>query len=529
LTFSHERGTDTRLLDNLRASALDAGAGNEASDEGANQTVVGTYNGWLVVLSVVVAVVASFVALEMASQVAAARKRTAAWLWTIGGAITIGAGIWSMHFVGMLALTLPTPISFDIAITAASLLLAIVVSGFGLLEARRPASSRSRIVVSGAFVGLGIVAMHYTGMAAMKMEPPIRYEPALVGLSIFIAVAGSVAGIWSSVRLRMQTFFSALVNKSGSALMTGTAISGMHYAGMAAARFAPNSVCTVRAQNIDNFGLAAAVAGFFLSFQLMSLIISALYAYRAEQASKQAASLRQANTDLELARRELETRVSERTSELSRVRDKVVEAQESERRRLSRELHDRVGQNLTVLGINLDILRTQGSSEGSAELRSRLEDSMRLVEATADAIENVMAELRPPMLDDHGLLPALQWYARQFSQRTGIDVTVRGEEPRRRLGPQIEITLFRIAQEALNNVAKHAHAAHVDVVLEQSGSEYVLSLSDDGTGFDPLAPSGPGHGIAIMRERARSVGGTFEVRGAPGQGTHITVRIAFER
>jgi NO-binding membrane sensor protein with MHYT domain/two-component sensor histidine kinase len=491
--------------------------------------VVGTYNGWLVVVSVAVAGVASFVALDMASQVTAAQKRAAAWAWTIGGAITIGAGIWSMHFVGMLAFTLPIPMSYDIPITGVSLLLPIVVSGFGLRQASRPMVSRSRILLSGLIVGLGIVAMHYTGMAAMQMQPPIRYQPSLVGLSILIAVAGSVVSVWSSFKLRMETLFSAVMKKTGSALMAAAGIVGLHYTAIAAARFAPDSVCTVRAQNIDSFGLAATVAGFCLSFQLMTLMISAFHAYRAEQASRSAASLRETAIDLEQQRRELETRVSERTAELSRANRKIVEVQESERQELSRELHDRVGQNLTALGINLDILRTQGLSQGRADLRARLEDSIALVEATADAIENVMTELRPPMLDDHGLLSALQWYAKQFSQRTGIEVTVRGEEPARRPGQEIEITLFRIAQEALNNVAKHARAAHVDLALEQSDTESVLSMSDDGVGFDPQALSGPGRGMATMRERAQSVGGYFEVRAAPNDGTRIMVRIPLSR
>jgi signal transduction histidine kinase len=218
----------------------------------------------------------------------------------------------------------------------------------------------------------------------------------------------------------------------------------------------------------------------------------------------------------------VQRQAAEQLQTLSR---RLVEVQESERRQLSRELHDRVGQNLTALGINLDILRTQGSNEDRAELRARLEDSIALVEATAEAIENVMAELRPPMLDDRGLLSALQWYAKQFSQRTGIDVTVRGEEPAQRPGQEIEITLFRIAQEALNNVAKHAHAARVDVALEQLGSECVLSLSDDGVGFDPQALSGPGRGMATMRERVQSVGGHLEIRATPDHGTHITAKL----
>jgi signal transduction histidine kinase len=347
----------------------------------------------------------------------------------------------------------------------------------------------------------------------------------LVGLSLLIALAGSVVGVWSSFRLRMETLFSAVTKKLGSALMAGVAIVGLHYTGMTAANFAPGSVCTARAQNIDAFVLGAVVAGFALSFQLMTLIISAFHAYRAEQASKNAASLHEANVALDLARRQLEARVAERTAALDHAHRQLVELQESERRQLSRELHDRVGQNLTALGLNLDMLRSQFSSEDRAGMRARIEDSIALVEATADAIENVMAELHPPMLDDHGLLPALQWYAKQFSEGADIDWTVLCDYPGTRVGLQIEIVVFRIAQEALNNVAKHARAAHVEIALHRLESELVLSVLDDGTGFDPMVPSGTGRGMTMMRERAHSIGGRIEINALPGEGTQVVVRV----
>jgi signal transduction histidine kinase len=215
--------------------------------------------------------------------------------------------------------------------------------------------------------------------------------------------------------------------------------------------------------------------------------------------------------------------------QLQALSRRLVEVQESERKRLSRELHDRVGQNLTALGIDLDILKTQLSGDARGQLHSRLEDSISLVEATADAIVNVMSELRPPMLDDHGLLPALHWYARAFSRRTGIDVVVSGNEPNGRPGQEIEVTLFRIAQEALNNVAKHARAGRVEIEFDHSGSEYVMFVADDGIGFDPAggldAMARPGRGMLTMRERSQAAGGEFEVRTAPGRGTQIRVRV----
>ena len=192
-------------------------------------------------------------------------------------------------------------------------------------------------------------------------------------------------------------------------------------------------------------------------------------------------------------------------------------------------MHDRVGQNLTALSINLDILRTSLGEETRADQRGRIEDSEQLLERTVDSIENVMAELRPPMLDDYGLLPALQWYAKDFSKRTGIVVHVVGTECPERLAPEIEITLFRVAQEALTNVAKHAHATQVEVTLDYSGRKCVMSIADDGIGIGAARERGSGQrprlGMVTMRERAQAIGGRFEVSAARAGGTQVTVSI----
>jgi signal transduction histidine kinase len=218
------------------------------------------------------------------------------------------------------------------------------------------------------------------------------------------------------------------------------------------------------------------------------------------------------------------------TEQLQAMSRQLVDVQESERRQIARELHDRVGQNLTALSINLDIMKTQIGDSGSSALRTRLEDAATLLESTAGSIENVMSELRPPMLDDYGLLPALQWYGNEFWRRTGIRVAVEGDEQMERVPQASEIALFRIAQEALNNVAKHAHARHVDIGLSRNGSHVVMSVSDDGMGFD-AAPAmasrrrRPGLGMVTMRERTQAVGGQFEIGPAPVRGARVVVRV----
>jgi signal transduction histidine kinase len=216
------------------------------------------------------------------------------------------------------------------------------------------------------------------------------------------------------------------------------------------------------------------------------------------------------------------------TEQLQALSRRHVDVQESERRRFSRELHDQVGQNLTALSINLDILKTQ-LPHGNEALRSRLDDAGALIESTTATIENVMAELRPPMLDDYGLLPALQWYANDFVRRTGIEVDVQGSETGMRLAQSSEIALFRIVQEALNNVAKHAHASKVTIALEHAGEHVVLTIADDGVGYGAATSSAArrrsGLGMVTMRERTQALGGQFDIGPAPDGGTRVSVRI----
>jgi len=215
--------------------------------------------------------------------------------------------------------------------------------------------------------------------------------------------------------------------------------------------------------------------------------------------------------------------------QLQALSRRLVELQESERKELARELHDRVGQSLTALKINIDILQPALASQGNAEVLARVADSAALLESTMDTIENVMSELRPPMLDDHGLAAALDWHARNFSKRTGIAVAVRVNEPAVRPALQVEIALFRVAQEALNNVAKHARAHRVEIALDHANGECVMSVEDDGIGFDGVEGASdkpkPGLGMVTMRERAQAVGGHFEIQALPDRGTQLTVRV----
>ena len=218
----------------------------------------------------------------------------------------------------------------------------------------------------------------------------------------------------------------------------------------------------------------------------------------------------------------------ERLRELSR---RIVELQETERREIARELHDEVGQTLTALSINLNIIENLVPKEVLAKLKDRIDDSQKLVEETMMRVRDVMARLRPPVLDDYGLVAALNWYNGQFMKRNGIPAALilKGEEVAPRLPLGTEIAMFRIAQEALNNVVKHAKASQVTLILENRGDSVRMVIDDNGGGFDPEAlrrnGAQPGWGLINMRERAESVGGQLEIESTPGKGTKVIVEV----
>ena len=214
-----------------------------------------------------------------------------------------------------------------------------------------------------------------------------------------------------------------------------------------------------------------------------------------------------------------------------RIREAMArlgEAEEAERRRVVRVLHDCVGQNLTALDLNLSLVRSRLAERDSTELCSRVDMSLSLVEETNEEIRRLMAEVRPSVLDDYGLSAALRWYAGTFCSRTGIAVTVRGDlEGRRDLPSPVENALFRIAQEALHNTAKHAQATLATVNLSEHGAGIRLTISDDGMGFDPSAAHAARNnwGLLTMRERAESVGAQCVVDSSPDRGTCVTVDV----
>ena len=213
----------------------------------------------------------------------------------------------------------------------------------------------------------------------------------------------------------------------------------------------------------------------------------------------------------------------------AKVSRRMIEVQEAERRAVANHLHDLVGQKLTALSINLNIVKGQLLPTHSSQIGVRLEDALKMVEETTESIRDVMAELRPAVLDDFGLTPVLRWYAEQFSKRTGVATSVVEQGPVRRLSPTAEHALFRMAQNALANVAKHARADKAIVTLRTTPHSTCLTVADNGDGFDPTAVHQPtrdhGWGLMIMRERAAAIGAQLSIESARGHGTKVIVTL----
>jgi two-component system sensor histidine kinase UhpB len=203
----------------------------------------------------------------------------------------------------------------------------------------------------------------------------------------------------------------------------------------------------------------------------------------------------------------------------------AMRAQEEERRRLARDLHDEVNQALTAILLRLEALAQDTPPQRAAELA----ELKRLVNQAMEELLNLARQLRPSALDDHGLLPAVETQLRRFSARTGIDVRLNSDGDLDDLPEVVQTAIYRVAQEALTNVTRHAGASLVELELEEQAGGAELRVRDDGGGFDPAVvargDTGSGLGLVGMAERARLVGGELDVRSAPGGGTTITLRV----
>jgi len=249
--------------------------------------LAGIYNPWLVALSIAVAIFVSHTALSLSARVSRSNGTRSSRLWLVGGALAMGSGIWSMHFIGMLAFSLPIALAYDIPTTLVSLFIAIITSGFALGIANRPRISLWHLSVGAVLLGGGISAMHYVGMAAIQITPMITYEPGLLAASVAIAIAASFGALWLFLRLRSGRSWLMRLARMGGAFVMGLA-------------FSAGSVC-IGASTTDQRWLALAIAIPAIAVLSITTILLVYDAHLESRTRKHNEQLEKANAQLEHA------------------------------------------------------------------------------------------------------------------------------------------------------------------------------------------------------------------------------------
>ncbi|HJQ99789.1 MAG TPA: sensor histidine kinase [Candidatus Polarisedimenticolaceae bacterium] len=245
---------------------------------------------------------------------------------------------------------------------------------------------------------------------------------------------------------------------------------------------------------------------------------------------------RSTSGELAAARRELRREIERREAaeaaqdHLRRLSYEMLSAQERERKRISRELHDEIGQTLTAVNVTLSALRKE-ATVNLGDIEKKIASAQRLIEASMNTVHRFARELRPPLLDDLGLIPALHAYMKAFTKRTSIPIHFKTFAAIEKLGSDKRTVLYRVVQEALINIGKHAAASRVDASIERIRGEVRMEVRDDGKAFDVQQVL---HGRRIrrlgllgMRERVEMVGGRFAVESTPGKGTTVSAQIPF--
>jgi NO-binding membrane sensor protein with MHYT domain/nitrogen-specific signal transduction histidine kinase len=490
-----------------------------------------SWNYWLVAISVAIAIFASYTTFSIAIRIGNTRSRTAV-PWLVGGATAMGLGIWSMHFVGMLAFRMPIPIAYDLSITLLSLIPAILASALALLIVRRGISSTGELLAGGAIIGTGIVAMHYTGMSGMQMVPPIKYDVALVLASWLLAVGAATTALALVFMRRARSRPLRPWHKLAGATIMGLAIAGMHYTGMAAAHYSPNGHSFAAGEGIGGVGLAIGVAVSTALILALAAIVS-IFQERLE-VQHEAATER-----LRRAYAELEQRVALRTQELRELSEELSRSNAELERFAYIVSHDLKEPLRSITGFSGLLQRKLGHDlqpdakqyldfivDGARHMQSLIDGLLDYARAGAS-----QEAMRPVDLD-----PLVSKVLTQLAvsiEEAGGEVSV---EPL----PNVQgdpLRLCQLFQNLIGNALKFRSEAppRVHVQAEDAGAFWRLAVRDNGIGIDAKHRqrvfevfqrlhgreeyAGTGIGLAICKKIVESHGGRIWIESEPGRGT----------
>ena len=476
------------------------------------------YNYSLVLLSVLVAVLASYTALDLASRITASRGLAArAWLW--GGAFAMGVGIWSMHFIGMLAFISPIPLGYELSTTLLSLLIAIIASSFALFVASRPSLTWQLLAGAGVVMGAAIVSMHYVGMAAIVLDPPLMHAKLPVIASVAVAIAASLAALALAFKLRGNPRWSR-VTKPASALVMGLAISGMHYTAMAGVHISPYAVCLSGAVT-DKFWLAGAVAAATLGVLLVALALSLMDAHMSARTQRITTSLVHAEESNKVKDEFLAMLGHELRNPLAAISNAVA-------------LLDTAEPSTAAYQIARDIIQRQ-----SKHLRRMVDDLLDVgrVMTGKMVLQTQRLDLYACVTNAVAAMKVSGRAAQHALECSGASVWINGDPTR----------IEQIVANLLSNSLTYSPAgSSVWVTVKASRGEGVLIVKDNGFGMraDELPhvyelfyqtgrkglsrpAGGLGIGLTLVRRLVDLHGGSIQVESeGPGTGTTVTVRLS---
>lgn len=498
--------------------------------------LISQYQTFLVFVSILVAIFASYFALSLSEKITKLKGKSTRF-WIAGGAIAMGTGIWAMHFIGMLAFRLPIPIGYDWKITFVSLILPIVVSAIALWQASQPHLPIKRLIVSGVIMGIGINAMHYTGMAAMRMLPGIVYDPVLFILSVFIAITASCAALWIAFKLRYKKYH-VWVSRLGSAVLMGFAIVGMHYTGMAAANFPVGSVCRAASGGVNQDNLAILVI--MATFGILTIaMLASVFEARLESRSEILA-LAQATSEerQELLERERVARTH--AERMSALKDEFLATLSHELRTPLTSIlgwtHILRQKSIDEENLHKGLEIIERNAKSQAKLIDDLLDVNRIISGKVHLelkpidptifIKNAIESIKPAALTKHIAIEAI------FNPEANL---IQGDSER----------LQQVMWNLLSNAIKFtSHGGLVSINLDQAQDMVKISVRDNGIGITPeFLPhvfdrfrqedasttrkhGGLGLGLSIVRYLIEMHGGSVEVESAgPGQGALFTVTL----
>ncbi len=473
------------------------------------------FHHWLVLVSVLVAILASYTALTLALRIRVASRQSAP-AWLIGGGVAMGIGIWCMHFVGMLALTLPIEIAYNFGLTLLSMIIAIAVSTFALHIASRTQVGRTAFVSAGFAMGIGICAMHYVGMVAIEIRPPIRYDPLWVVISFAIAIAASLAALGVAFSGPRQSGWRRYHRAFGAVGM-GLAIAGMHYAGMAAAQFPAGG--SSAATTIAKGWLAGSVTTITLFVLVATLLLSFVEARAAARAAKIQASLAEVAQTSRAKDEFLAMLGHELRNPLASISNAVHLLQHAESNDAQRQFAE-------------DVIARQ-----SLHLTRIVDDLLDVGRAIAGkiALNRQPIDLHATVTEALRALGAAGATADRHMQVEGGTVWVDADRTR----------LEQVVTNLVSNAAKHtASGGRITVCVEALPGAAVLTVSDDGAGMDAetaarafelfyQAQQGPerkrgglGIGLTLARRIVDLHGGDLQVASdGLGKGATFTLRL----